>query len=119
MAKRKLYVSLLRAEIVDTIDGLRELSVTLERRLNGGEITNYVFNENDALLKNEISGLQKLLPQIDSFDAAAYPDVNTLAQTLGNMLQSKIETLDDPRAVQEIIRRKQKKIMKYLNEQAD
>ena len=119
MATRKLFVTLLRAELEDAVEGLQELSVTLEKRLKNGEITNYVFNENEALLKNEISGLKKLLPFIDVFDISGYSEIDTLAEALVNMLQMKIEAVDDLGAIREIIRRKQKKILKYFVEQVE
>ena len=117
MAQRKLFITLFRAELEDAVEGLEHLSGMMENRLNAGEITNYVFNENKALLKNEISGLKRLLPDIGAIDKEKYPDVSALAEAVGTMLQSKIEAMDDPQAILEIIRRKQKKVLKYLLEQ--
>ena len=117
MAQRKLFITLFRAELEDAIEGLEQLSVRMEKRLRAGEITNYVFNENEALLKNEISSLKKLLPVMYMFEIEKYPDVDTLAEAVGSMLQRKVEEMGDPQAILEIIRRKQKKVLKYLMEQ--
>ena len=117
MAQRKLFITFFRAELEDAIEGLEQLSARMEKRLSAGEITNYVFNENEALLKNEISSLKKLLPVMYMFEIEKYPDINALAEAVGSMLQRKVEEMGDPQAILEIIRRKQKKVLNYLMEQ--
>jgi hypothetical protein len=60
MGQRKLFIVMVRAELEDSIEGLEELSAICKRRLGSGEITNYVYNENEVLLHQEISGLRNL-----------------------------------------------------------
>jgi hypothetical protein len=119
MGKRKLFITLLRAELEDTIEGIEQLSFIMENRLNKGEITNYVYNENEAFLNREIAGLEKLLPLLESVDIEAGKDIKALAFQTGNMLQIKANTADDPRVITEIINRKIKKVLKYLTEEPE
>jgi hypothetical protein len=116
MGQRKLFIALMRAELEDSIEGLEQLSGRLKERLEKGEITNYVFNENGALLSREISGLKALLPFVDAIKSADYPDVRVLAQHAGDALKKKAEEWEDPEAVGEIIARKIRKILKYILE---
>jgi hypothetical protein len=119
MSKGKLFILLLRAEIEDVIEGIEQLSFVMENRLNKGEITNYVYNENEAFLTQELSGLKKLLPLIEGVDIGVCKDVNTLALETGNMLQIKAKAADDPRVILEIIDRKIKKVLRYITEQQE
>ncbi|MDR1318042.1 MAG: hypothetical protein LBJ90_00325 [Treponema sp.] len=119
MRKRKLFIRFLRAELEDTIEGIEQLSFVLESRLQKGEITNYVYNENKAFLNREIAGLRKLLPLLEGVDIEAGKDINTLALETGNMLQLKANAADDPQVVTEIINRKIKKVLNYITEQPE
>jgi hypothetical protein len=114
MGQRSLFITLMRAELEDSIEGLEQISGRLTERLEKGEITNYVFNENGALLTREISGLKSLIPLVDAVKSADYPDVYVLSQQLGDTLKKKAEDGEDPEAVGEIVTRKIKKILKYI-----
>ena len=83
MARRKLFVTMLQAEVEDSIEGLEMLSRNLRDRLKKDEITNYVFNENEGLISQEIFGLKSLLPVFGGIDKDKYPDVLSLAGALG------------------------------------
>jgi hypothetical protein len=117
MGRGKLFITLFRAELEDAVEGLEQLSQTMEKRLHAGEITNYVFNENTALLANEISSIKNLIPLLDTVDYDSFENCEALVKSTGNMLQMKAELMDDPHAVVEIIIRKLKKVMAYLEGQ--
>jgi hypothetical protein len=119
MGQRRLFITLMRAELEDSIEGLEQISGLLKDRLEKGEITNYVFNENGALLTREISGLKSLLPFVDTIKSADYPDVYVLSQHTEDILRKKAEDSEDPEAVGEIIARKIRKILKYILELPD
>ncbi|MDR2019408.1 MAG: hypothetical protein LBQ14_01425 [Treponema sp.] len=116
MSQRKLFIVMVRAELEDSIEGLEELSALCKRRLDSGEITNYVYNENEALLHQEISGLKNLLPVVDAVKMEDYRDVHDLARKLEALLTAKAEELHDPQAVGGIISRKIRKILNYILE---
>jgi hypothetical protein len=114
MGQRKLFITLMRAEMEDTIEGLGQLSARLKERLGREEITNYVFNENEALVSREIAGLTSLLPVLDELKSGDYPDVYALAKHAEEALVRKSGESEDPEAVSEIIMRKIRKILTYI-----
>jgi hypothetical protein len=107
---------MLRAEVEDSIEGLEALSRTLRERLNREEITNYVYNENEGLIYQEIFGLKTLLPVFDGINKDDYPDVPSLAGAVRELLKKKAEELEDGRGVMEIITRKIRKVLNYIQE---
>jgi predicted nuclease with TOPRIM domain len=107
---------MLRAELEDSVEGLEALSGSLRERLKKEEITNYVFNENEALIYQEIFGLKTLLPVFDEINKDEYPDVQSLSGAVGELLKKKAEELEDGRGVLEIITRKIKKVLNYITE---
>jgi hypothetical protein len=107
---------MLRAEVEDSIEGLETLSRTLRERLNKEEITNYVYSENEGLISQEIFGLKTLLPVFGEINKDGYPDVQSLAGAVGELLKKKTEELEDGRGVLEIITRKIRKVLKYILE---
>jgi hypothetical protein len=116
MAKRKLFLTLFRAEIEDNIEGIEGLAAALRERFSKGEITNYVYSENEALLGHVLAELKKLLPLVDGLDKNAYADAAALAQSLESMLQTEVKESGDSGLVREIIGRKIKKVLKYIAE---
>jgi hypothetical protein len=116
MGQRKLFMTFLRAEMEDSVDGLTHLSERLRERFEKGEITNYVFSENSALLSREISAIRSLIPVLDTIAGADYPDVHALARNVEETLHRKAEELEDPEAVSRIITRKIQKILMYILE---
>ncbi|MDR2159113.1 MAG: hypothetical protein LBP23_03485 [Treponema sp.] len=110
---------MLRAEVEDSIEGLEMLSRTLQERLKKEEITNYVFNENEALISQEIFGLKTLLPVFCGINKDEYPDVQSLAAAVGEMLKKKAEELEDGRGVLEIVARKIRKVLGYILEKPE
>jgi hypothetical protein len=110
---------MLRAELEDSIEGLEALSLSLRERLGKEEITNYVYNENEGLIRQEIFGLTTLLPVFGEIDKDEYPDVQSLAGAVGELLKKKAEELEDGRGVLEIITRKIRKVLTYILEKPE
>jgi hypothetical protein len=110
---------MLQAEVEDSIEGLERLSRKLNERLKKEEITNYVFNENEALISQEIFGLKSLLPVFGEINMDEYSDVQSLAGALGEMLKRKTEELEDGRGVLEIVTRKIRKVLGYILEKPE
>ncbi|MDR0601098.1 MAG: hypothetical protein LBG42_01825 [Treponema sp.] len=116
MGQRRLFMTLMRAELEDSIEGLEHLSGLLKDRLLKDEITNYVFNENAALLTREISGLKSLIPALEEIKSGDFPDVYALARYTEETLLEKAKEWEDPEAVNGIITRKIRKILAYILE---
>jgi hypothetical protein len=119
MARCNVFMSLFRAELDDSIEGLEYLSKVLGERLDRGEITNYVYSENEAFLNRAVSAFRALTAYLDTLDTGSYTDVRLLAEDIEGKLKEKVEELDDPKAISEIIERKAKKVLKYIFERPE
>ena len=63
--KRK-YLDILRLEIEDLIEDIGVVVNEYKRRRDLGEITNYVFLENLAVLHNELLGVDDMMEMLDN-----------------------------------------------------
>jgi hypothetical protein len=104
-----------RAEIENSIEDVTALADLYEKRFKSEEITNYVYNENEAFLTNEIAGLRSLLTYLETISTEKYSNAEELASEIDNMIKRKAEVYEDPGAVYGIVSRKIKKILTYLN----
>jgi hypothetical protein len=114
--RRNFFLAMFQAEMRDSLEDIDYLSRVVESRFRAGEITNYVYNENEAFLKHEISGLKDLIAFLETINPNDYADVPALADGLENLLKKRARELDDPEAVYDIIKRKLKKVRGYIEQ---
>ncbi|MDR1418958.1 MAG: hypothetical protein LBI86_01140 [Treponema sp.] len=114
MGQRRIFMTLMRAELEDCIEGLEHLSEILGDRFSKNEITNYVFSENSALLAREISGLRSLVPVLGGIKSGDFPDVYALARHTEKTLLDAAREWENPEAINGIIARKIRKILTYI-----
>jgi hypothetical protein len=108
-----------RAEIENSIEDVTALADLYEKRFKSDEITNYVYNENEAFLAKEIAGLRSLLTYLETVSPEKFSGAEVLALEIDNMIKRKTEVYEDPGAVYGIVSRKIKKILTYLNMRSD
>ena len=112
-SEAELFLSMFREEIKDSLSGVQYLANSVERKFKNEEITNYVYNENNTFLAQEIVGLRRFLAFLDSIS----PDVKTtedIALLIGNVVKQRTKDYEDPGAVYEIVNKKMAKTLKYL-----
>lgn len=112
--KRMLFLRVLRAELEDCIEDLEDLAILYDRRHRSEAITNYVFNENEALLARELRGIKMLILSIDDITMGSYDSLEAFAQQIDTLLQNKVLEFEDPQAVYGIAKRKLLKVISYL-----
>ncbi|MDR0402662.1 MAG: hypothetical protein LBH35_03630 [Treponema sp.] len=113
-----LFLAMLREEIEESLDGVRYLADSYERKFKNGEITNYVYSENEAFLAQETAGLRRFL----AFIASISPDVKTpedIVILIGDVIKKKMKDYEDPEAVYRIVNKKLEKTLRYLEIQQD
>lgn len=115
--RKRLFMKILKAELEDCLEDVEDLKNLYQRRLLKNDVTNYVYNENEALLKQELNGIHKALKSLDTLDLDAYENVDTLAAAVDAMIQKKVLEYEDPEAVYQIAKRKLLKVLRYVNEQ--
>jgi hypothetical protein len=108
-----LFLTMLKEEMEESLDNVRYLADSYERRFRNGEITNYVYNENEAFLAQEIAGLRRFLAFIASISAdVKTPEDNAIL--IGDVIKKKMKDYEDPEAVYRIVNKKLEKTLRYL-----
>jgi hypothetical protein len=103
-----------KAELESSLEGIRYLAASYEKRFKGGEITSYVYNENEAFLSREIMSVQRFISYIESLSVDAYETTEVLVTAIENMVKKRAAESSDPEAVYRIVSRKIQKILAYL-----
>jgi hypothetical protein len=115
VSKAELFIIMFRAEIENSLEDARVLTDLYEKRFKSEEITNYVYNENEAFLAQETVGLKGLLVFLDSLNPAEFSKAEDVAFEIDDVIKRKVEDYEDPEAIYAIASRKIKKILTYLN----
>jgi hypothetical protein len=111
--RKRLFLKVLKAELEDCLEDVEDLEILYERKHGCEEISNYVYNENEALLKRELAGLKNILQTIDDVTLDRYASVDALATDVDAMIQKKVLEFEDPEAVYGIAKRKLLKVLRY------
>ncbi len=114
--RRRFFLKVLKAELEDCLEDIEDLSLIYERRRSEEKITNYVYQENEALLAREISGLKNILLSIDEVSLEGYDSLEAFASAVDALFQREVLEFEDPEAVYGIAKRKLLKVLKYVNE---
>ncbi|MFQ3547206.1 MAG: hypothetical protein SNJ56_02620 [Termitinemataceae bacterium] len=120
MPERKLlFMKILIAELEDCLEDVEDLEYLYKRRHQKNDVTNYVFNENEALLQRERSGIRKAIDHLKTIDLGIYENVDALASAVDSMLQKMVVDFEDPEAVYNIAKRKLHKVLRYVAERTN
>jgi hypothetical protein len=111
---RKLFLKILKVELEEIENDIDLLIKLYRSRYEKREITNYVLQENDALLEREISCLKKLVTVIDTFDPDEYQDNETFVFGLLAFLDSFVKENQFPHAVFLLAEQRLQKVVKYI-----
>jgi len=112
-SQTELFLSMYKEEIEESIENIRYLKESYERKFKNEEITNYVYSENEAFLSQEITGLKGFLSLIQTFS----PENKTpeeLAISIQDVVQQRLKGYEDPEAVYLIVNKKLERALKYL-----
>ncbi len=114
--RKRLFLNIFKAELEDCLEDVDDLANLYKRRHGKHEVTDYVFNENEALLNRELSGIQKTIKALDTINIDQFNTVEDLASAIDTMIQQNILEYDDPEAVYMIAKRKLLKVLRYVTE---
>lgn len=108
-------VSLLKVELEDVKADLRTMEELLVSRIGCREITDYVYNENTALLEREIAGVDRLRVLLDALPQEELElPVEDLTQRLEERLGVEIHRRQIPEAVHPLVLRRLRKVASFL-----
>ena len=86
------------------------------RRKESGEITNYVFLENLAVLYHEISGVDNLVEVIDSVDPDSYEGLEDMIPDLERRIRHKMNRAHLAKPLYPLVKRKLEKVAEYVRQ---
>jgi hypothetical protein len=112
----KFFLTMFRGELENSLDDARYLAEFYEKKLKGSEITNYVYNENEAFLAQEIRGLKGFIEYIDTLSPGEHDTVEDIVSKIDDMIKRRIREYADPGAVYDIVTRKIRRILVYMEE---
>lgn len=107
---------LLDAELVDAEEDIRDLEATLKTRCEAREITNYVYRENNALLEQELRGIERIRRALRSFNPDAYADIDLFGRDVLALVQDHVKHHDVPGAVESIVARRLHRLTQFVRE---
>jgi hypothetical protein len=114
----ELFLSMYREEIEESIGNIQYLKDSYERKFRNEEVSNYVYNENEAFLSQEITGLKSFLSLIKTFSPEG-KSPEELAKAIQDVVQQRLKSYEDPEAVYLIVNKKLEKTLKYLKLQSN
>ena len=116
------FLRLLNAELEDCEEDLRDLDDMLRQRQASREITDYVYWENDALLKREIVALQSirsavssLWVQVGDISGTSLDELSALALETA---RAQVMQHQYPMAVMPLIERRIQRIREFLGQES-
>ncbi len=108
------FLRLIDAELASCAEDLVDLETILKSRFDTMEITHYVYLENDALLKREVSGVKRIRDHVLTIDPTAYEDAEAITQAVRQISGKIIREYQLPEAVAALVDRKIEAVRRYL-----
>ncbi len=116
--KRK-YIQILKIELEDLHDDIAMYIEQISKDAKCGDITNYVFMENLALMNNETVGIGIVNKYLDSINVDDYADINALMEKIKSDLRKKLEDDGIAFALNVYLERKLKKVSLYVSQTSE
>jgi len=114
--KRK-YIRILKIELADLKDDIGVIMEKSVTRKEQREISEYVFLENMALLKNEVLCIGCVEDMIEGIDLDQYADLDELVGWLNGWFNEMLAKHEMVEAVGRLIQRKLAKVARYVRDE--
>ncbi len=112
--KKSKFIRILGAEIEDLTEDLAQLISAYRARRDKGEITNYVFKENCALLASEIACLKSFGQIVSTMDTERFQTLEELCTHIGSEFLVKRRQCVSTPAIDGVFERKLRKVLAYV-----
>lgn len=109
-----LLLKIFRIELEEAEINVLGLLEYCSRRFENQEITNYVWKENSALLKREISCVKELEKDLATWEPSGQADPNLVLEELMQHMKDLVTERDYPGLVSLVIDRIGEKVSRYL-----
>lgn len=111
--KRK-FVGVLKVELEDLAFDIEDLMKNEEAEYRAGRLTDYVYQENAAVLGNELKGVRLARRELDGLDPDTYDDLGTLISAFLDRIRSLFREEGIVGAAETAILRKIDKVRRYV-----
>ena len=115
LKKREAFLKILCIELEDLDDDIQALILECEDKHCNEEISNYVFLENLAVLRNELFGVESFLVDVKSIKPEDYENIDLLIEDLMKKLEARIHEKGIAHSIVNLINRKMEKVKKYID----
>lgn len=112
--KLRLYAKILKAELEDLEEDLESWGKFMEAKHREQKITEYVFLENTALLRQELRSVQKLVDKVGEDKAPGVTNLEGLRDHFRALFEKAVQENQFPQAVLGFVLRKVDKVYEYL-----
>ncbi|MBN2736941.1 MAG: hypothetical protein JXR70_08180 [Spirochaetales bacterium] len=110
----KKYLRILQIELEDLEEDINFLIETHQKRVNSKEITQYVFNENLAVLKNEIFAVERFEKMAAEIKSDDYNTIEDFIADLKIRYKKRLKDSGLAEAVYPLVERKLDKVYKFV-----
>lgn len=112
--KKRNYLNILALELDDLHEDIDNLMKECISQKEDCIITNYVYMENLANLKNEMLGLDVFSKIINALNPESYDSLDSMIDALKKLFSEKMHEYGIINAIRLLIERKMEKVKKYV-----
>jgi len=108
------FLTLLAAELKSCEEDVHDLEKLCHDRFQAREITNYVHMENDALLKQEASGIGSIRKELESLDHDSYASIDEAYAAVVSLVEQTVKQRQLPRAIIPLVTRRAERLRDFV-----
>jgi hypothetical protein len=112
--KKLKFIRILNSELDDLAEDIEQLMGTYKERYEKGEISNYVYLENNALLKNEISCLKNFAQLTMHIELDRFETLEELYAFVEMEFKRQLKEGCYTHAIEGVVERKLQKVLNYV-----
>ena len=112
--KTVAFLEILKVELQDLDEDIKILIEEYKEKHSRDEISNYVFLENLAVLKNELFGVEGFYKHVENINPSDYKTLADLINNLMEVLKVRIHEKGLAHSLINMVERKINKILKYV-----
>lgn len=112
--RKKSFLNIFAVELEDLDEDIQMLIDEYNQKHEGGEITNYVWMENIALMRNELTGVESFITEIKEMKADDYETLEQLITDLRDRINKRVDEKGLAKSVIILVDRKINKVKEYV-----
>ena len=117
LKKKEAFLKILCIELEDLNEDIDLLIKNSKEKFSHDEISNYVFLENLAVLKNELIGVKSFCGDVKNTNPAEYETLKDMMDDLIKKLKLRIHEKGLAHSIIVLVERKMKKVIGYIEKE--